>query len=330
ANYIFFRKSALLLSVLFGYGFAVLINNLKQKGVNTVSFFTRRMFWLFVIAFINSCFFDGDILKSYAVLGILLLLFYKSSTKTILVFAIILLALVPLISGYTLYAASMAPVEKIDKLRPLLLSHHLTDVLKYNLAASYILQSSWTFYAIFVQHVMFCCFLWGMFIQRTHFVENLQANKVYIKRLFWFSIPAFALSTYLTYLSKQVNFLKVYCNFFIIAFLCAMIFFSTAIMWLYVSGKLKAIFKAMELYGKMTLTNYIMQNIIAFFVFTGVGLSVGSSKPYSFYFILAVIVFVVQIFISKYWLHKFNYGPIEYAWRRLSSQKTLPFKKIVI
>ncbi len=162
------------------------------------------MFWLFVIAFTNSLFFGGDILKSYAVLGIVLLLFRHASTKTILIAAIILLVLVPLSSGYTRFVASMLPIENIDKMQPLFSSHHLTDVLKYNLTDSYVMQSTWAFYAIFVQHVMLCCFLWGMYFQRINFFENLSVNKKYIRRMFWFSVPAFAASTLITIAEQKI------------------------------------------------------------------------------------------------------------------------------
>jgi uncharacterized protein len=327
ATYIFFRKSALLLSVLFGYGFAVLIGSLEKKGSNTVSFFIKRMFWLFVIAFVNSCFFGGDILKSYAVLGIILLLFHKSSTKAICLSAIILSLLIPFSSGYTLYQMSSHALGSSEANDSLFLSHHLLNVIKYNLNDSYVFQATWPFYAISVQHIMFCCFLWGMFFQRIHFAENIYANRKYIKRAFWFSIPAFALSTYLTLLGKQVNFLLVYYNFFIISFLCAVVFFSSAIIWLYISGKLKPFFWTMEYFGRMTLTNYLVQNIIGFFVFSGVGLSLGSGKPYWFYFLLAIIVYIIQAFMSRYWLTHYYYGPVEWFWRQLSSKEKLRFRR---
>src|SRR4051812_36334120 len=47
---VFSAKSWTMLSFLFGYGFAVLLQNIKQKGLNTVSFFSRRMFWLLMLA----------------------------------------------------------------------------------------------------------------------------------------------------------------------------------------------------------------------------------------------------------------------------------------
>ena len=64
ATYVFFHKSALLLSMLFGYGFAVLMDKLQKRRQNAPIFFLKRMFWLLVIAIINSVFFEGDILKS--------------------------------------------------------------------------------------------------------------------------------------------------------------------------------------------------------------------------------------------------------------------------
>ncbi|HSZ87730.1 MAG TPA: DUF418 domain-containing protein [Puia sp.] len=327
ATYIFFRKSALLLSLLFGYGFAVLIDSLKKKGSNIIFFFIKRMFWLFVIAFVNSCFLGGDILKSYAVLGVILLLFYRSPTRTILVTAIILLLLIPFSSGYTLYHMSNHALEISDANRLLFLSHNILDVIAYNLSDSYILQSTWPFYAIFVQHVMLCCFLWGMFFQRIHFAENIYANRKYIQRAFWISIPAFALSTYFTFLAKHINFLKIYFNFFIISFLCGVVFFSSAMILLCISGKLKYFFRAMEYFGRMTLTNYLTQNIIGFFIFSGSGLSIESSKPYWFYFMLAIVVYVIQLFISRYWLKHYYYGPVEWFWRKLGSGKKLQFKR---
>ena len=52
-NIIFSAKSWTMLSFLFGYGFSVLMQNVEAKGINPALFFSRRMFWLFVLAIIN-------------------------------------------------------------------------------------------------------------------------------------------------------------------------------------------------------------------------------------------------------------------------------------
>ena len=77
----FTNKSRIMLNVLFGFGFATVINNVAQRGINSVFFFTKRMFWLFVIGIINTCFYYGDFLKDYAIVGLLMLFFFKSDKK---------------------------------------------------------------------------------------------------------------------------------------------------------------------------------------------------------------------------------------------------------
>jgi uncharacterized protein len=43
----------------------------------------------------------------------------------------------------------------------------------------------------------------------------------------------------------------------------------------------------------------------------------GSFQPWQLV-ILAVLIFIIQIFISIFWLKKFRFGPLEYIWRKLT------------
>src|SRR5215471_14234954 len=46
-NAVFFEwKFYTLFSILFGYGFGLILSNLEKKNINTTSFFIRRIFWL--------------------------------------------------------------------------------------------------------------------------------------------------------------------------------------------------------------------------------------------------------------------------------------------
>src|SRR5471030_3310014 len=97
-NIFFSAKSWTLLSLLFGYGFAALIDHIRAKGLNPVKFFSRRMLWLLVFAFINSCFFFGDILRDYALMGLFFLFFYKSKGKFAFILALVLIAVLPVVA----------------------------------------------------------------------------------------------------------------------------------------------------------------------------------------------------------------------------------------
>src|SRR6202044_3386102 len=96
----FDSKSWTMLSFLFGYGFAVLMDNVASKDINPVRFFLGRMCWLLVIAFIDSAVWFGDILKDYAVLGMLLLLFRNVSAKTAFYISLALLLVNPALTAF--------------------------------------------------------------------------------------------------------------------------------------------------------------------------------------------------------------------------------------
>jgi uncharacterized protein len=108
-----------------------------------------------------------------------------------------------------------------------------------------------------------------------------------------------------------------------------MLFYVAALSWLYVAGKLKAFFRAMQVIGKMTLTNYMTQNLLAVLLFSGFGFGLAFTHRlhFGFYLLVAFAIYVVQVYFSKWWLSQYNYGPIEWVWRQLSYAKRLPIRK---
>ena len=106
-----------------------------------------------------------------------------------------------------------------------------------------------------------------------------------------------------------------------------MIFFASTICWLYAKGLFQRFFASLAVMGKMTLTNYMVQNLIGLLVFSGFGLGIWNTKPLWFYLLLGLVVYIVQVYFSKWWLSKYNYGLVEWVWRQLSYRKRLPLKK---
>lgn len=58
--------------------------------------------------------------------------------------------------------------------------------------------------------------------------------------------------------------------------------FGTALCWLYSSGRFAIAFQSLQLIGKMTLTNYLLQNLLALFLFSGFGLGLLHRRSYAF------------------------------------------------
>lgn len=100
AETFFESKGWTLLAILFGYGFSHLLKRVRQSGGNQYVFFLKRMFWLFVFGFINSIFFGGDILNDYAMMGLILLLFYNFNTRSLFVLAVSILLLTPALQSF--------------------------------------------------------------------------------------------------------------------------------------------------------------------------------------------------------------------------------------
>lgn len=327
---LFSAKSWTLLSILFGYGFAVLITNVSDKGKNPVSFFCWRMFILFIFAFINSAFWLGDILKDYAFLGLFLLLFYRSSAKTILISSIVLLIAVPFITAYiTTIKQTLPDVQSTAKYLKLFYSDNWLDVFQFNLLGTYYQEMVNLPYAVTVHVVMFALMLLGFYAQKINFFNRLPELKKLLKRTNSITLILAILSAVLFVIAnaQKVTFTYFHPAFWMI--INTMLFIASGICLLYTNGKLKTVFNYFRVSGKMTLTNYMMQNVIAFFLFSGAGFKIYNTLPYWFYFFLAIFVFILQLFLSKWWLSKYNYGPVEWLWRVLSYRKMFPLKKTI-
>lgn len=88
-----------------------------------------------------------------------------------------------------------------------------------------------------------------------------------------------------------------------------------------------AIMRALTAAGRMALTNYIGQTIIANLIFTGVGLGLYGMLDRAQLYALMLVVWVVQLGGSVWWLQSFRYGPLEWCWRSLTYWRRMPLKR---
>ncbi|MFT5140117.1 MAG: hypothetical protein ACI9H8_002038 [Lysobacterales bacterium] len=79
--------------------------------------------------------------------------------------------------------------------------------------------------------------------------------------------------------------------------------------------------------GRMALTNYIFHSVICAIIFKGVGFGLfGYFERYELYYVVAIIC-LFQLLISKIWLDKYRFGPLEWLWRSLTYLKNQPMKR---
>jgi len=317
-QYLFAAKSWTLLSILFGYGFSVLIQNVADRNGKPVSFFLRRMGWLLAFAFLNSLFFFGDILRDYALLGMLMLVFHRSSTRTAFCTSVVVMLIVPFVSAYVRSQGAGYQAEA-DLLIPAFQSQNWLDVFAFNLQTTWLLQVVSPPYAITVHLVMFSCMLLGMAAHRSGFVRRLAADQELSRRIFWLGLVlAVVLNGSLLYLSQIKSPILTYFRFGYWGVISTMLAIASGICWLYGAGRLRIASTYLQDAGRMTLTNYMTQCILLALLFSGAGLGIFNTMPYWSYLLLAIGIYTAQVFLSRWWLSNFQCGPVEWLWRRQS------------
>ena len=71
--------------------------------------------------------------------------------------------------------------------------------------------------------------------------------------------------------------------------------------------------------GRMPLSNYLLQTLIGVLLFYNWGLGLWGKVGPALDLVLAVaIFFVIQVPLTRWWLNRFQQGPMEYLWRVLT------------
>ncbi len=78
--------------------------------------------------------------------------------------------------------------------------------------------------------------------------------------------------------------------------------------------------------GRMALTNYLLQSLVCTLIFYryGLGHFEQLARAWQVPFVLAL--FTAQVVLSRWWLQRFRFGPMEWLWRSLTYLKPQPMR----
>ena len=77
----------------------------------------------------------------------------------------------------------------------------------------------------------------------------------------------------------------------------------------------------------MALTNYLLHSVVFTLVFYSYGFGLYGKVSPSVGLILTVAMYLAQIPLSVWWLSRFRFGPMEWAWRSLTYLKPQPMRR---
>ena len=333
-----------LFSFLFGLSFFIQMDNAAQKNEYFGGRFLWRLILLLVIGYVHSLFYAGDILTIYAMLGVLLIPFYKIKSKWVLgCAALLFLGLGRYIVFYFTQGGNMfgnlnpmGDDPNVLKYYTVLKEGSLIDVFSANGYYSHLNKLDFQ-YGIFGRgYLTFGFFLLGLYVGRIGFFKKYKESKTLVKRTWIWSLVLFLISGALMAVTfgsmgENISFDNWVAMLGLTAFdlnNVAMTFILISVfVILYKRAKPQKWLSKFAPYGRMALTNYVFQSIVGTFLLFGWGLGLIGELRNIYTFGLAILMVIIQMVLSKWWLKKFQYGPLEWLWRSATFLKIFPMRK---
>ena len=343
--FLFLRgKFFALFSFLFGLSFFIQMDKAQQKGLNFGARFLWRLLILLAIGYAHSLFYRGDILTIYALLGILLIPFYKLNNTWVLgICALLFLGvgrafIFMLFGGNNLFTEGefLPDSPVIINYYNTLMNGTLYEVFRSNAWDGHIMKMDFQLGIFSRGYLTFGFFLLGLFVGRIQFFRNYLTHGTEIKRLLYGSLGLFVLSIliavfFFAQLGPNVTFDNWYAMNGLTAYdlnnLAMTLIILSLFLMAYKGGRLKRWLEHFIPYGRMALTNYVVQSIIGTFIFYGWGLGYLGQIRNLYIFFMAIIFIALQMMFSTWWLRRFYYGPFEWLWRSLTYFKIFPMRK---
>lgn len=287
------NKFHFIFAFLFGVSTSIFINNLQKKGL-TIWVHIRRMVLLFMVGATSSLLWDGDILKLYAVMGLLLLLFQKIRNTIKLICGVFLIIL-----------GNFLPVlTKFLEIKGI----HIPNLLNS-----------------FVLLMVMLSTLGHMLLGQALYYIGIFTNKSLLPKLkkYWVLFLTLTLLIWVLALFIQSN--ELLHSFNQNSGPIIGIFYILTILLLYQITPVQKCLSILIPYGKMAFTNYLGQTIIGVVILTPI-LSNYTVHTYGM-LLLYVAIVAFQVVFSFIWMHYFLFGPLEWLWRCGTYLKIQPIRK---
>lgn len=319
-------------SFLFGASFHY--QNEACSGLNgsASSMHIRRFATLIAIGFIHHLFWRGDILLIYGLLGFGLLLMSPVSTRALIWWSVFFLLDVPgFVASLTLDPGSLPMQEEADRHLWLMehgtLPHFLRDnLLIFDNKLVYQLESGRL-------SRTFGFFLLGLYTARNQWFTTPGTYRLnnLCYRIAGGILLLMVVAAALLYAADLIRFdperkffmsalpLKGFYNLYNV-FLS--IFMITGLYRLYTITRFHKYLQVFYYPGKMAMSVYVTQTVVGLLLFYPFGLHLFSKTSPAINALLVIPVFTLQVLWCRWWLGKFEYGPLEWATRVVARNET--------
>ena len=317
------QKMMGLFSILFGAGIVLFIDSANNKGYKRprlLSFW--RNFLLIIFGILHAFLYEGDILRIYGFSAIIIFFLYKRNIKLLIFLSLF----------FTLFSSIIAyPWQGFfNSEGNLILSENNINAWpdKLGLTSYWFPESEKTGDAIGSYFALDAVFrsigmmLLGVVLFRKNILSGNLDLYVY-KRMILFGLILGVPLGIMSLLWLELN--NYNPDVAIIGFIpnkLGLIPMSIAYIGIFSILNKELTYKIASLIkncGRMAFTNYITQSLFCFIFLKVLFSDMELTRKENFLFV--IVVWIIQIIWSKYWLERFNYGPLEFIWRRVTYLK---------
>lgn len=315
---------------LFGLSAAIFM---ATRPHNPQKLLLKRIAWLLFIGIFHASFvWWGDILVVYGVLGFSLVIYYQKKPEEIrdYLMAVILIALVLSLSFYFLH--SRQPSRGILESMLVYSQGNFWEVTKVRIADFIGAYVPGYFYHLdlfqIVDYSMFyiqlyMCILFGYWVYVSGWLYRLSQDYHIAKRT---TLVTFSITFMIAIVAESFPLLGD-ALFVVKGFSRGVFYASTLVFLCHHRWWLKVLYP-FSLVGRMSLSNYILHNVLLSLIFYGYGLGLyGKIGPFAQAPILLGLM-VVSMLFSSLWLKYFHWGPLEWLWRAATQGQFPPMKKV--
>ncbi|MGX5173244.1 DUF418 domain-containing protein [Aliikangiella sp. IMCC44653] len=339
-NLFFEQKFYTIFSMLFGAGICLMASNAQTKNQSPAKIHYRRSFWLLVFGFCHGyLIWYGDILATYGIVALFVYFSWQKSVKFLYWMGSSLIAVLAL---FMLLGYATIPPEEVAKMQ---LDFIPTQQKIDKVTAAY--QAGWgenfaqraESMQMMLGYMAFGSFriaggmMLGMALYKQGILTAKRSRAFYYKLATWgilVGILVVGYGTWLLYQSGFVSVKEVQMKLSLFNYLGSVILaigYIGLFNVIYLSDGLKGLKMRLQAVGQMAFSNYITQSLVCTFIFYGFGLGLFGQLSRFEMVIVAIALFVAQLFYSKWWLERFYYGPLEWGWRCLTYMAWQKFRR---
>ena len=336
---LFSGKFNSMFSMLFAIGFTIQLERLEARDPgHAKSIYLRRIFWLFVFGAIHACvFWTGDVLHVYALMGLLLLALRRAPYKLLWTLFALTLLYAPAMGIYRYFTFTpeyrehiVALAKAAEALNETAYAHgsflaaareHTREMLQ--LYTEPVFLRGMLSFDVQILTTM----LLGLMLGRSRFFQNSANYLSQVTRVQWWALGCglAAGAVFGIWRATTTDFLtptpwRIFAGVcYILGRVLIMVFYVATIVRCVHSENWRHRLQPFATAGRMPLTNYLMQTLIATTLFYGWGFGLWGKVGNALDLALAIgIFFLVQVPLSKWWLARHELGPMEWLWRRLT------------